>query len=401
MGAGLSTTADCLARIGDLIAFPTVSRDPNRALLADVEAWLARFGIGSTILWNAERTKGNLWARIGPDDVPGVILSGHSDVVPVDGQQWSSDPFAARVADGRVYGRGACDMKGFIGIVLAAVPDLVRRRLRAPIHIAISYDEELGCTGVTSLIERVAAMPVKPALCIVGEPTSMQVVLGHKGGGMFRVVVEGTSAHSSLAPTAVNAIEWASELIAFIKGLSAEQAAHGHHDHAYDVPHSTLSVTTISGGTAMNIIPDRCEFCFDIRSLPEVDARALVQRISDHAATRLLPAMRRVAPQASILVEPVVEFVGLATDAEHPAVTFVKRLAGRNDHAKVAYGTEAGLFSVNAGVPSVVCGPGSIEQAHKPDEYLALDQIDRCRVFLARLAAELEREAPAWAPRRT
>ncbi|MEQ1955575.1 acetylornithine deacetylase [Mesorhizobium sp. CN2-181] len=392
-----ATREDCIAAIGDLIGFPTVSRDPNRELLFHVEAFLGRHGIGCDIIWNHDRTKGNLWATIGPVDVPGVILSGHSDVVPVDGQHWTSDPFRLREADGRVYGRGSCDMKGFIGIVLAAVPHLVRRELKVPIHIAISYDEEVGCTGVTSLIDRIAVMPVRPALCIVGEPTSMQVVVGHKGGGMFRAVVSGRSTHSSLAPSAVNAIEYAAELIAYIKSLSKGHAHSGPHDHLYDVSHSTLSVTTISGGTALNIIPNHCEIGFDIRSLPEVDARALIADIRRHARTEILPRMRAVAPEASISVEPIVEFVGLSTDIEHPAVTFVKQLAGRNDHAKVAYGTEAGLFSNRAGVVSVVCGPGSIEQAHKPDEYLALSEIDRCRTFIGRLARQLEGAGLPWA----
>jgi acetylornithine deacetylase len=288
-------------------------------------------------------------------------------------------------------------MKGFIGIVLAAVPSLVQRALKAPIHIAISYDEELGCTGVVSLIDRIAGMAVKPALCIVGEPTSMQVVIGHKGGGMYRAEITGRSTHSSLAPTAINAIEYAAELIAFIKGLSGEHAHAGPHDHAYDITHSTLSVTTISGGTALNIIPNACEFGFDIRSLPEVDARALIERIRRHAETSIVPRMRAVAPEAGISIEPIVEFVGLSTAADHPAVTFVKRLVGRNDHAKVAYGTEAGLFSNRAGVVSVVCGPGSIVQAHKPDEFLEISELERCRIFIDRLATQLEDAGLPWA----
>jgi len=392
----VTTREECIAVIGDLIAFPTVSRDPNRDLLAYVEVYLGRYGVGCDILWNADRSKGNLWATIGPAGIPGVILSGHSDVVPVDGQVWTGDPFVLRQADGRLYGRGACDMKGFVGIMLAAVPDLVRRNLKAPIHISISYDEELGCTGVVSLIDRIAGLSVKPALCIVGEPTGMQVVIGHKGGGMYRISVTGRSTHSSLAPSAVNAIEYAAEMIAFIKALSQESRDHGPHDHGYDVSHSTLSVTTVGGGTALNIVPDQCEIGFDIRSLPEVDANALVERIRRHAEAEILPRMRAVAPEADIAVKPIIEFVSLATEAEHPAVTFVKRLVGRNDHAKVAYGTEAGLFSTRAGVPSVVCGPGSIEQAHKPDEYLALSEIDRCLAMIERLAIELETAGLPW-----
>ena len=396
MTGGASPTAACIARIGELIRFPTVSSTSNGDLLAHVQAYLERHGIASDILWNEEGTKGNLWATIGPADVAGVILSGHSDVVPVEGQAWTSDPFLMREAEGRLYGRGACDMKGFIGIVLAAVPSLVKRSLKAPIHIAISYDEELGCTGVRSLVERIKAMERKPALCIVGEPTSMQVIIGHKGGGMFRVVVTGRGAHSSLAPSAVNAIEHAALLISYIQGLSLGQAKSGPHDHGYDVPHSTLSVTTISGGTALNIIPDRCEFGFDIRSLPEVDARALIEQIRKHAETAILPRMKAVAPEAAIIVEDIVPFIGLATAPEHPAVTFVKGLAGRNDHAKVAYGTEAGLFSTVAGVVSVVCGPGSIAEAHRPDEYIALSEVERGRLFIERLATQLELAGLPW-----
>ena len=392
----MSTRDARLRLIGELIALPTVSRDSNVGLLTHVEAWLARHGVASEIFWNTDRSKGNLWATIGPADVPGVILSGHSDVVPVDGQIWASDPFEMNARQDRIYGRGVCDMKGFIGIVLAAVPELVNRRLKAPIHIAISYDEELGCTGVTSLIDHVARLETKPGLCIVGEPTRMQVVIGHKGGGMFRVTVKGTSAHSSLAPSAVNAIEYAAELIAFIRQLSADQCEHGPHDHGYDVAHTTLSTTTIEGGTALNIIPNSCVFGFDIRALPEVETGGLIAAIRDHADAVMLPRMRRVAPEADIVIEPVVELVGLSTPAEHPAVTFVKRLSGRNDHAKVAYGTEAGLFSTSAGVPSVVCGPGSIEQAHKPDEFLEISEVDRCGDFLDRLFDTLEAAPPPW-----
>jgi len=387
---------DEIAVIGDLIGFPTVSRDPNRDLLAYVVAFLERYGVRSDIVWNEDRSKGNLWATIGPAGVPGVILSGHSDVVPVDGQAWTSDPFALRAADGRVYGWGACDMKGFIGIVLATVPDLVRRDLKAPIHIAISYDEELGCTGVRSLIDRLAGMPVKPALCIVGEPTSMQVIVGHKGGGMYKVTVTGQAAHSSLAPRAVNAIEHAAEIIAYIRSLAHEQATLGPHDCDYDVDHSTISVNTITGGTAFNIVPDSCTFQFDIRALPQVEAREIVARIEAHVEARILPRMRAIAPASGVRIEPVVELVGLSTDTGHPAVTFVKRLVRRNDHAKVAYGTEAGLFSAAAGIVSVVCGPGSIEQAHKPDEFLDLSQVALCRQMIERLAGELEEAGLPW-----
>ena len=385
-----------IATIGDLIAFPTVSRDSNRDLLDYVCDLLARHGVASEIVWNEARTKGNLWATIGPADKPGVILSGHSDVVPVDGQAWTSDPFRMREADGRLYGRGTCDMKGFIGIVLALVPELVARDLRYPVHIAISYDEELGCTGVWSLVEKVAALPVRPALCIVGEPTGMTAVTGHKGGACHIVTVHGSAAHSSLAPQAVNAVEHAAEIVRHIAGLSAELAETGPHDHHYDVPHSTLSVTTIGGGTAFNIIPERCELAFDLRALPGLDTEALIGRIAAFCDEVVLPRMRERFPEAAIDIGKVVQYPALDLDAGHPSVAFVNRLLGRNDYAKVAYGTEAGVFSARGGITSIVCGPGSIAQAHKADEFLDVTQVEACHAFLGRLADALEAGEVAW-----
>jgi acetylornithine deacetylase len=389
-------TGASIGIIGDLVGFATVSRDPNRDLLAYVETYLARHGVASDILWNEQRTKGNLWATIGPADKRGVILSGHSDVVPVDGQSWTSDPFALRLEGGRLYGRGACDMKGFLGIVLALVPDFAGRDLKAPLHIAISYDEELGCLGVRSLAERLARMPVKPAMCLVGEPTSMQLVTGHKGGSMHKIMVTGAAAHSSLAPSAVNAIEFGAELIGFIHGLGRELRDTGASDEAYDVPHSTLSVTTISGGTAFNIIPEHCEFTVDLRALAQLDMAGLIAKIDDHARNALVPRMRAVSPHSAIVREELVAFPGLDVAPDHAAVTFVKHLLGRNDHSKVAFGTEAGVFSATAGIVSLVCGPGSIEQAHKPDEFLALSEVEKCQAFLGRLAAALERDELPW-----
>lgn len=389
-------TEDSIRIIGDLVGFATVSRDPNRDLLAYVENYLARHGVQSEILWNDDRTKGNLWATVGAAGKRGVILSGHSDVVPVDGQSWTSDPFAVRAGGGRLYGRGTCDMKGFLGIVLALVPDLARLDLKVPVHIAISYDEELGCTGVRSLVDRIARMAVKPALCIVGEPTSMQLVTGHKGGAMLKITVTGTAAHSSLAPRAVNAIEHGAELIGFIYELARELRDSGASDDAYDIPHSTLSVNTIAGGSALNIIPEHCEFTVDIRALAALDMAGLVARIDDHARDVLLPKMRAVAPQAGIEREELVAFPGLDVALDHPAVTFMKHLLGRNDQSKVAFGTEAGVFSATAGVVSLVCGPGSIEQAHKADEFLAVSEIEKCQIFLRRLVEALESDDIPW-----
>lgn len=388
-------TAQSVKLIGDLIGFPTVSRDPNRDLLLHVEAYLKSHGVASDILWAPGGQKGNLWATIGPPDARGVILSGHSDVVPTEGQDWTSDPFKLREAGGKLYGRGTCDMKGFLGIVLAAVPQILRRKLKAPVHIAISYDEEVGCMGVRSLIERLAHMPLKPALCIVGEPTSMQVIIGHKGGRSYRVHITGRPAHSSLAPRSVSAIEAGAELVMFLKGIAKDWAQNGPFDSEFDLTHSTLSVGMIDGGTAINIVPEHCNVTFEFRHLASVDAEAVSQKIMTFARETLLPPMRAIAPESDIVFEPLYEYPGLDIAAEHPAVTFVKQLVGRNDHAKVAYGTEAGLFHGKAGVASVVCGPGSIGEAHKADEFLALSQVEMCEAMLSRLLDRLEQGPPA------
>jgi acetylornithine deacetylase len=351
--------------------------------------------VRAEVLWNEDRRKGNLWATIGPAEQRGVILSGHSDVVPVDGQDWTGDPFALRVEGGRLYGRGTADMKGFLACGLALVPEMTRRPLKAPVHLAISYDEEVGCLGVRSLVERVAALEPRPAVCLVGEPTSMRAVVGHKGGRAYRVLVRGRAAHSSLAPRAVNAIEHAAELVMLLRAIAQEWAEHGPFDEAYDVAHSTLSTGLIEGGTAINIVPKACELTFEFRHLAAVDAEAVARRIMAFAKGELEPRMRALAPEASIDLSEVYAYPGLEIAPEHPAVDLVKSLAERDDHGKVAFGTEAGLFRERAGIASVVCGPGSIEQAHKPDEYL--EEIERCERFLGGLLDRLEEGLPEFA----
>jgi len=378
----------------DLVAFPTVSRDGNRDLLLYVEAYLRRHGVASEILWAPEGDRGNLLATIGPAERRGVILSGHTDVVPVDGQLWTSDPFQVREpGDGKLYGRGVADMKGFVALSLALVPEMLRRDLKAPVHFALSYDEEVGCLGVRSLVEKLSTLPVKPALCIVGEPTLMQPIVAHKGGRSYRVSITGRAVHSSLTPQAVNAIEVAAEVIQYLKGIAAEWRQQGPFDGEFDVPHSTLSVGLIRGGAAVNISAEHCEFVFEFRHLASLDAEALMRRVEGHVRSELLPAMHKVAPESDIVFEPLYLYPGLDMAPEHPAVTFVKQLAGRNDHAKVAFGTEAGHFHRTAGIASVVIGPGAIAQAHKPDEWIELSQLDAGERFLARLLDRIV-EAP-------
>jgi acetylornithine deacetylase len=369
-----------------LVGFDTTSRNSNLALVEWVEAYLDRFGVAHERITDETGTKANLWATIGPPGVPGTILSGHTDVVPVDGQSWSSEPFRLTKRNGRLYGRGAADMKGFNACCLAAVPDMLAAPLTRPIHLAFSYDEEVGCVGVRSMIARLERAKVKPAACFVGEPTEMRVVIGHKGQRAFRVSVHGKTCHSSLAPHGVNAVEYAARLIAKVRDISDRLARSGARDPLYDVPYTTASSGVIRGGTALNIVPDLCTFEFEFRPLAADDMDGLAEEVMAFARERLEPEMRAVDPAARIAFEPKSSWPGLETPAAFDVVGLGKTLAGRNEHGKVAFGTEAGLFAVS-GIPTVVIGPGSINQAHKADEYIAVAQLEACSAFLDRLTA--------------
>lgn len=376
----------CLPILQTLVGFDTVSRNPNRPLADWVEHYLRGLGVPVHRIGDPTGQWVNLFATIGPPDVPGFVLSGHTDVVPVDGQPWSSDPFRLRVVDGRAFGRGTTDMKGFDACVLAMVPAMLERPLVRPIHIALSFDEEVGCRGVRLLIAELDRLcPVKPLGVIVGEPTGMEVVIAHKGKESYRTSVTGTAAHSSLAPTAVNAVEWAAELVVRIRDIGRRLAAEGPFDPLFDIPHSTAHVGQIHGGTTLNIVPELCWFDWEFRTLPEVDLAALVAEVKAHAEERMLPAMRTVAPGAEIRFEQTTELPPVDIAADHPLTTLTKALAGKNGHRKVAYGTEGGLFRRDGGIPAIVCGPGDIAQAHKPDEFVELSQLAACESFLERL----------------
>lgn len=382
------TQPRCLPILSALVGFDTVSRNPNRPLADWVEAYLQRLGVEVARVPDDSGAWVNLLATIGPKDVPGYVLSGHTDVVPVDGQAWSADPFRLRVEGGRAYGRGTTDMKGFDACVLAMVPAMLERPLARPIHIALSFDEEVGCKGVRLLIAELDRLwGARPLGVIVGEPTSMDVVIAHKGKESYRTTVTGTPAHSSLAPTAVNAVEWAAELVVKIRDIGRRMATEGPFDRLFDVPHSTAHVGQLHGGTTLNIVPESCWFDWEFRTLPEVDLGALVAEVRAHALERMLPAMRKVAPSADIAFARLTELPPVDIAADHPLTTLTKALAGRNGHKKVAYGTEGGLFRRDAGIPAIVCGPGDIDQAHKPDEFVELAQLAACETFLARLIA--------------
>lgn len=372
----------------DLVAFDTTSAKSNLPLMQYVQDYLARHGVASRLIPDETGQKANLWATIGPEIDGGLVLNGHTDCVPVEGEVWASDPFTLTEREGRLYGRGAADMKGFVASALAAVPDLVAARLPRPVHLALSHDEEIGCIGVRSLLRDVAANGPRPAFCLVGEPTSMQVVTGHKGGRAYRCHFTGHSVHSSLAPQGANAIEAAAELVLFLRGVAADLAT-GPQDADFDLVHSTLSVGMISGGTAINIVPAAATVTFEFRNLAEVDQEAIYQRIEREVFDRILPALRQKFPGAEARFEPIYEYPAHAIAADHPLVVTMKHIVGRNDHSKVAFGAEAGLFLRELGLPTVLCGPGAIAVAHRPDEYVERSQLAQCDRMIREVAQRL------------
>ena len=380
------TTREILA---DLIGFPTVSRDSNRQLIDYCAGLLGDVGVDSHIIENDEGTKANLFATIGPADRPGVMLSGHTDVVPVDGQAWTRPAFEATEEDGRIYGRGTADMKGFVAAALVAARQAAAMDLKTPLHLALSYDEEIGCVGVRSLIDMLASAPVRPRMCIVGEPTGMRVATGHKGKTAVEATCIGAEAHSALAPTAVNAIHLACDLIAGIRTIQDGLAANGTQDHAYDVPYTTLHAGLINGGVALNIVPNAAFVKFEIRNLPADDPDTILAQLKASLEPVIATARQR-APQADIILEVTNSYPGLDTALEQDVVGLVTSLTGGNERIKVAFGTEGGLFSRYLDIPTVVCGPGFMDQGHKPDEFVSLDQLASCDAMLAALNRRLE-----------
>ncbi len=375
-----------------LVAFDTTSRDSNLGLIEWVRDWLRGFGIGSRLTYDATGKKANLFATIAKGSGPGIVLSGHTDVVPVDGQAWNTDPFQATLAGDRIYGRGTCDMKGFIAAALATTPRFLAADLRSPVHFALSYDEELGCIGVRGLIEDLLSNGITAAGCIVGEPTSMHPVIANKGMRTFRCSVRGKEAHSALTPHGVNAIEYAARLVAHIRQVADRLRDSGPRAPGFEVPFTTLQTGLIRGGTAPNIVPRECEFHFEFRYLPGADPDALEREIKAYAQGTLEPEMKRVDPQAGFEFVTKAQIPGLDV-AEGDRITSLAQALSRNrDAKKVAYAAEAGLFQ-QAGIPSIICGPGSIEEAHKPNEFIALDQVARCESFMEHLVAELSRSA--------
>jgi acetylornithine deacetylase len=383
----MSTSRDLLAK---LIAFNTVSRESNLALIEFIRDYLSDLGVACELDYNAERSKANLFATIGPDDRGGVVLSGHSDVVPVAGQDWTVEPFQLTERDGKLYGRGTADMKGYIACVLAAVPGFLAQPLRLPLHLAFSYDEEVGCLGVRSLLSELASRPHKPIACIIGEPTELKPVLGHKGKLAMRCQVQGAACHSAYAPQGVNAIEYAARLIGKLGEIGEQLAQPELHDQRFDPPFSTVQTGVIQGGRALNIVPAECQFDFEVRALPDFDAQQVVEQLAGYAESQLLPAMRARSAETAIAFQPLSAYPGLATDPHSEVAELLALISGSREFGTVAFGTEGGLFH-QAGIPTVVCGPGSMEQGHKPDEFVSQEQLDGCDAMLGRLAEWLRR----------
>ena len=377
-------SAEVLETIDRAISFSTVSRESNLALIEWARAKLESLGARCRLTFDSERNKANLFATLGPDTTGGVVLSGHTDVVPVEGQQWDTDPFRAEFQGDRIYGRGTSDMKGFVATALALAPEFVSSGLRQPLHFAFSYDEEIGCIGVRGLIADLREAGIKPASVLVGEPTSMRVVIGHKGKYGYRCTVRGLSCHSAYAPQGVNAVEAAAEIVAYLKSMARRFRDRGPHDPLFDISHTTVHTGVIHGGTALNIVPKECSFDFEFRHLPGDDPQALFEEVKTFAETTLLPEMRAVDPDSGFEWEVLSVMPGLNAGADSDPARLALSLTDFRDIGKVSYGTEAALFQ-QAGIPAIVCGPGSIEQAHKPNEYVSLDQIAQCEAFLRRL----------------
>lgn len=372
-----------------LVGFDTTSAKSNLALIEDVADYLDRHGVRARLIHDETGTKANLYATIGPEGAGGVVLSGHTDVVPTEGQRWSADPYLAVEHQGRLYGRGTADMKSFIATALALVPEMAARKLKIPIHLAFSYDEEVGCLGVRHLIAELGRALPRPRLVIVGEPTGMRVVNAHKGITLVATRVVGRDAHSSAPALGASAIASAAELILHLTGIAADFAARpprrGSIDAEFDPPCTTINVGTIAGGTALNIIPKECTFNWECRPLPESkDDEEIVARLNAFAEKEIAPRLKKAGPEAGVFTQIKVAVPPLAPLPGSPAEALAMTLSGENRAHSVAYTSEAGLFQ-NAGFPAILCGPGFVEQAHQPDEFVSFDQLAACEAFLKKL----------------
>ena len=377
---------DSVEMIRRLVGFPTVSRESNLDLIDFVREYVRPFDADVRLTFDDDKRKANLFATLGPrrGSAGGIVLSGHTDVVPVQGQNWDTDPFTLAERDGKLFGRGTSDMKGFIAVVLALLPEFVRRDLKSPLHLAFSYDEEVGCIGVGRMIADLTAAGVRPQSCIVGEPTMMKPVIAHKGKKSYRATVRGLASHSAYAPAGVNAVEAAAEAVAYLKRMARRHRDKGPYDRAFDVAHTTVHTGVFNGGTALNIVPHQCTFDFEFRHLPGDNPQQLIDEFKRYVSESLEPEMRAVYKDAGFDIELMSQIPALDNSPETEVVALAQGLSGNSEIGKVSYGTEGSQFQ-QAGIPTVICGPGSIEQAHKPNEFVALEQIAQSEAFLRAL----------------
>ncbi len=384
-----SETLENTTRIlSDLVGFPTISADSNLEMIAYASELLSALGARLSMTLDDSGHKANLFATLGPEGDGGIVLSGHSDVVPVDGQEWTSDPFAMREADGRLYGRGTCDMKGFIACTLAMAPHFAELDLKRPLHFAFTYDEEVGCFGARALVEELERTELRPSVAIIGEPTMMRIIEGHKGCFEYTTEFRGLAGHASSPERGVNAVEYAVRYISRLMALAEELKTRAPKGNRFDPPWTTLQVGTISGGAARNVIADHCSVEWEMRPVRNEDADFVKDRIRTFVESELKPAMRAVFEGADIVTHVIGEVDGLEPVTESEARQIVSELTGLTEAEVVAFGTEAGLFQ-KAGISSVICGPGSIEQAHKADEFVSLEQLDQCLGMLERLGRKV------------
>ncbi|NIZ09002.1 acetylornithine deacetylase [Pseudooceanicola sp. HF7] len=381
--------ASAVQHLSELISFDTVSRNGNRALIDHMAAYFQGLGARITILPDETGEKANLVAAFGPEEVAGVVWSGHTDVVPADEPEWQSDPFTAEIREGKLFGRGACDMKGFAACVMAVAPQLAQANLARPVYLCFSYDEEVGCLGAPAIARYLAALPVPPEFAIIGEPSMMQLVTGQKGKIAMRAHVTGTSGHSSFAPEHVNAVEYASRAIAMIADRGKRYESEGPFDHDFTVPHATMLATMINGGVATNVTPDGCSFTFELRSIAGMDAEADMAELLARIETEVSAEMAAKTAGTGIAFERIFSYPPMGEARNTTGFNRYARQMPEDWGGKVSYGSEGGIFELTGGIPSVIVGPGSIEQAHKPNEFVTLDQLDACIAFLGGIVTEL------------
>ena len=384
----MTVSTSSVDMIRKLVGFPTVSRESNLDLIDFVREYLKPYDADIRLTFDDDKRKANLFATLGPRRDGGIVLSGHTDVVPVQGQAWDTDPFTLMERDGKLYGRGTSDMKSFIAVTLALLPEWMQRGLKSPLHLAFSYDEEVGCIGVGRMIADLAAAGIRPQSCVVGEPTLMKPVIAHKGKKSYRAMVRGLAAHSAYAPTGVNAVEAAAEAVAYLKQMARRHRDSGPYDRGFDVAHTTVHTGVLRGGTALNIVPHECTFDFEFRHLPGDDPEKLLAEFQSYVAQTLEPEMRAVYRDAGFDIQLMSQIPALDNSPETEVVALAQSLSGNTEVGKVSYGTEGSQFQ-RAGIPTVICGPGSIEQAHKPNEFVSLEQVARSEAFMRGLMSRM------------